>query len=142
MRIATESQPKRPRLCRSLIQHPSGSHLALDPKLAQAGLVLCDYNEAEKNPDFIAQYSGKIVPPTDGKFCATLGWQNMGSVRGCRVFARGTALRAPGRGNVRRRRIFAQFNPPRSRRFGRAGFGLQVIIGNGLRKEPVAPGRA
>lgn len=65
-----------------LYSSPSGSHLALDPKLAQSGLVLCDYNEAEKkNPDFIAQYSGKIVPPTDGKFAAAaLGLAEYGLV--------------------------------------------------------------
>lgn len=69
-----------------LYSSPSGSHLALDPKLAQAGLVLCDYNEAEKKTLISLPNTPEKLfrPQTANSRRLLLGWQNMGSCCGCR----------------------------------------------------------
>ncbi len=55
----------------SLFTSPAGSSVRLDPDLANAGVIFCDYTDAEKeHPGFIAENSGKVVPPSDGKFAA------------------------------------------------------------------------
>jgi FeS assembly protein SufD len=55
----------------SLFSSPAGSSLNVDPALEQAGVLFCDFAEAEKNhAEYLANSIGKAVPPSDGKFAA------------------------------------------------------------------------
>ncbi|MEL7645927.1 MAG: Fe-S cluster assembly protein SufD [Anaerolineaceae bacterium] len=55
----------------SLFSSPTGSSQNLDPALEQAGVIFCDYADAEKNhAEFLANYVGKAVASADGKFAA------------------------------------------------------------------------
>lgn len=74
-----------------LFTSPQGSSARLDPALVQAGVLFCDYTEAEnEHPVLITGNSGKVVPPGDGKFAAAaLALADYGAVlhvpRGCRI---------------------------------------------------------
>jgi len=55
----------------ALFSGPNGSSLSLDPALEQAGVLFCDFTEAQRtHAEFLVDHLGETVPPGDGKFAA------------------------------------------------------------------------